>query len=322
MVLVSFVFVKSLFLIANPLEYKKMTITPFFSLTSADESNRNFPLLQNPCAVALNDQGQIYVLDRGAMVIHKYSLEKKFLKTIGRMGQGPGEFFQPQTLIVSGSYLWVSDYGNGRIQIFKDDKYLKTLRVEKTRAPKNLVTIDNKVYVTGPSIDQHYGPLSVFSHNGDYQNELPWFPNRNKSRGKTAPLWNRITVEPFGEKKLLIGYLFDNAISIIDIHGQLIREVKMTTFYGIHETKRGDDVMPAGYSAMSFSAGPENSVLITICNQEERQCATIYRFNEKLNRLIGKMDLHASVNFMRYYDQYKMLVTTNKHAEVVIYAVN
>ncbi len=45
--------------------------------------------------IQADDQGNIFVLDSGAHRIQKYDRTGKYLQTIGRQGQGPGEFERP-----------------------------------------------------------------------------------------------------------------------------------------------------------------------------------------------------------------------------------
>lgn len=48
--------------------------------------------LINPQSLALDDWGRVYVVDQKPMVIKVYDAEGEFVRTIGREGEGPGEF--------------------------------------------------------------------------------------------------------------------------------------------------------------------------------------------------------------------------------------
>jgi len=48
--------------------------------------------------IAVNNQGDIYVLDSGKYRIQKYDKDGRYVQTIGRQGQGPGEFERPTGL--------------------------------------------------------------------------------------------------------------------------------------------------------------------------------------------------------------------------------
>ncbi len=56
-----------------------------------DENSRFYKWL----SLDVDRDGNIYVLDRGSFRIQKFDKKGKYLKTIGREGQGPGEFSQP-----------------------------------------------------------------------------------------------------------------------------------------------------------------------------------------------------------------------------------
>ena len=51
-----------------------------------------------PSDVAVDAQGNIYILDAGNTRIQKFDQDGKYLATIGRKGQGPGEFISPSGL--------------------------------------------------------------------------------------------------------------------------------------------------------------------------------------------------------------------------------
>jgi sugar lactone lactonase YvrE len=75
-----------------------------------------------PSDIAIDDQGNIYVLDAGNHRIQKFDPDGKYLATFGRRGQGPGEFYMPSSLDLDNQgYMYVSDPQNQRVQILKPD---------------------------------------------------------------------------------------------------------------------------------------------------------------------------------------------------------
>ncbi len=75
-----------------------------------------------PSDIAKDGQGNIYILDAGNHRIQKFGPDGNYIETIGRRGQGPGEFYLPLSLdIDSRGYLYVSDPQNQRVQILKPD---------------------------------------------------------------------------------------------------------------------------------------------------------------------------------------------------------
>jgi len=80
-----------------------------------------------------DDEGNFYVTDSDNHRIQKYNQKGKYLLTIGREGQGPGEF---RSLSVArfdkDNNLYITDWSNRRISFFdKDGKYLKQIRLQE-----------------------------------------------------------------------------------------------------------------------------------------------------------------------------------------------
>lgn len=82
-----------------------------------------------PSDIALDSEGNLYILDSGNHRVQKFSPEGQYITTIGNQGQGPGEFVYPLSLDVdSKGYLYISDPGNQRVQVLKPDgKDYKTI---------------------------------------------------------------------------------------------------------------------------------------------------------------------------------------------------
>jgi len=80
-----------------------------------------------------DDEGNFYVADSDNNRIQKYDPEGKYLLTIGREGQGPGEFrsFSLPRFDKDNS-LYITDGSNRRISFFdKDGQYLKQIRMQE-----------------------------------------------------------------------------------------------------------------------------------------------------------------------------------------------
>jgi DNA-binding beta-propeller fold protein YncE len=89
-----------------------------------------------PSDIAIDNQGNMYILDSGNHRIQKFTPDGKYITTIGNKGQGPAEFVYPLSLEVdSKGYLYVSDPGNQRVQVLKPDgKDYKTISFSKDPA--------------------------------------------------------------------------------------------------------------------------------------------------------------------------------------------
>ncbi|MCK4557792.1 MAG: NHL repeat-containing protein, partial [Candidatus Aminicenantes bacterium] len=67
-------------------------------------------LFYQPRNISVDDQRNIYILERGNHRIQKFDKDGQFLQTIGKDGQGPGEFERPYSLFLDKTNnIYVSD---------------------------------------------------------------------------------------------------------------------------------------------------------------------------------------------------------------------
>jgi hypothetical protein len=64
-------------------------------MSCGEEAKPEMAMLNNPLDLKVDDQGRVYVMDWGDVHIKVYDSQGRFLRTIGRKGQGPGEFDTP-----------------------------------------------------------------------------------------------------------------------------------------------------------------------------------------------------------------------------------
>ncbi len=74
-----------------------VTLAPLFSRGGDEDPDVMFGI---PCGVAQDADGHVYVLDNQLSEIVMLSPGGEFLRTLGREGQGPGEFQRPNGLVV------------------------------------------------------------------------------------------------------------------------------------------------------------------------------------------------------------------------------
>ncbi len=87
--------------VTNPAEplYGELTLEleEDLSIGSADDENTMFYQIGD---IAVDSQGNLYVLDSGNQRIQKYDSDGNYIQTIGRKGQGPGEFMRPFDILL------------------------------------------------------------------------------------------------------------------------------------------------------------------------------------------------------------------------------
>jgi hypothetical protein len=101
------------------------------TLGQAEAKDENFAFYL-PSDIAVDGNGNLYVLDSGNHRIQKFGPNGNYIATLGRQGQGPAEFFFPLSLETDAKgYLYVSDPNNQRIIVLtpegKDHKVIKVM---------------------------------------------------------------------------------------------------------------------------------------------------------------------------------------------------
>ncbi len=114
-------------------EKKNVKIEFIGTLGDLEGENENYMFFL-PKKITDDRDGNIYVLDSGNHRVQKFDKNLKYVCTIGRNGQGPGEFLTPDNIDVDlNGNINIFDYGNIRIQTFSPDgEYLGGTRVKET----------------------------------------------------------------------------------------------------------------------------------------------------------------------------------------------
>jgi len=118
------------------------------------ESNDENVLFYMPSDIAVDEEGNVYVLDSGNHRIQKFDPQGNFLASFGRRGQGPGEFQYPQSIdIDANGFMYVSDSGNQKLQILKPDGALKK-EIKKTDEAPGIIRVrpDRMIMGQGASV--------------------------------------------------------------------------------------------------------------------------------------------------------------------------
>jgi hypothetical protein len=257
-------------------------------------------------------------LDKGQAKVFKFNLSGELLHTFCRPGQGPGEFNDPRQLVFAQDVLWVVDFGNGRIQLFKKDSYFKTITLTNPSRPRNLATIGDKVFVGPQSLIAEFGSIRVMSADGHSLNRVKAIDTPDLNRNQAHSLWRMFEIQRLGMNRLLLGFYYDNLLVVIDLKGNILASKQMDHLYQKYEDRRGPAVFPAGYAAMAFSEGPEETILVATCDQEKRLCGTIYQLDTSLNKPLKRWNLGESVRTMRYVAD-KDLLVVGLRSEVRVY---
>jgi DNA-binding beta-propeller fold protein YncE len=209
-----------------------------------------------PSDIARDDQGNIYILDAGNHRIQKFDPDGNYIETIGRRGQGPGEFYLPLSLEVdSRGYLYVSDPQNQRVQILKPDgTEYKILSFHETPAGIiRLLTSDDMVMGKG-GIVFAFGPgggtqgpeklMKILDSEGNILNEFgepviykDSFVNR---------MGNNFRLAVDKDDSVIVSFEYQNRIEKYSPQGGLLWKADRKLDYSTDLSKAKSDVKRSG----------------------------------------------------------------------------
>jgi len=219
--------------VRNPAEpyYGELTIELEEDLAIGSETDENYMFYQTG-GIAADNQGNIYVVDSGNQRIQKYDKNGNYLQTIGRKGQGPGEFERPYDIFLDEQgYIYVSEYR--KMHIFDKegnsikDPVMPTFLMAYSIGPEGtilasgfvqaeraqnfgvmLINPEGKITKTvaeypGMSMVSRKGTMFSFSHS--YTSQLSFSPVEKKGAAYGYGLEYKLIVTDFsGEATLII----------------------------------------------------------------------------------------------------------------------
>jgi len=209
--------------------YSKIKLDFVQKIGELDSKDDNY-LFYWPLDIALDDVGNIYILDSGNYRIQKFDPSGGYLETFGRKGQGPGEFEIPRSLdIDSKGNMYISDRGNNCLIILDTKgKEQRRLRLGSKTLP---VRINSKnEFVMGllclDGILMNYNKkFMIFDNNGNHLYNVGNISGNEVASAGWAPYFFRFAVDD--EDNIYLAYNGINRIEKFDRNGRHI----FTSYY-------------------------------------------------------------------------------------------
>jgi len=266
----------------------------------------------NPVDIAISKRGLIYVLDSKDNNIKVFREDSSYIKLIGRVGEGPGEFRRPWCLQIIKDKIYVTDTGNRRIHIFAEDgRYERGYKVPIEYG--NGITFDPKgnLYMNTQGIRSEK-IISVYDNQGNLLREIGDLEGKSIMYSDYTLIKRQIKEgkipDSFKNNILLItdrnGNLFAvhralNKFKKFSLKGELLleEEIKADEYKNIYNAflqKNASEENPGIYWALYYVndlAADENGNLYILLNEPSRMIVFVYTNEGKFKgKLVGVED--------------------------------
>jgi len=225
--------------IRNPQKpyYGELAIELEDDLEIGDDEDSNFQFY-NVAGIALDSEGNIYVLDSGNHRVQKFDSDGHYLLTIGREGEGPGEFVRlVDVFIDKQDTLYLS--GRRRIQIFDTEGVYKDSITFETSINDFFLGADGNIYTFIMQSDEEGSKkyLVKYDRNGNIVERIAEFSDvqsvqSRDGSGATVSFkayhqynyWPYLF--PINSERFVYAYPLSYVITAMSYRGELIKKIQ------------------------------------------------------------------------------------------------
>jgi hypothetical protein len=189
--------------------------------------------------MAVDPHGNIYVVDMTNFRVQIFDKKGKYIKTIGRSGQGPGEFEQPNKMRINSSNgdIYVRDMYR-TLDIFnKNGEFIKSLKLNN--GIQDFFPLKNNTILAllNKSSDEELTSVNILCKIDDKGETLgsiaefprTWLAKRMSGGGVfSTSTGHELTIHfaVLDQEKMVYGYSKDYVLSVMDRYGQFLYLIK------------------------------------------------------------------------------------------------
>jgi len=206
-------------------EKKKLVLKEMLSI-GVREGDQNL-MFHEPMDLEVDENGNIYVLEKGNYRIQKFDKNGKFIVTIGKKGQGPGEILDSFDIeLDNDGNILVFDLGNGRVSKFDSNGLFISSFKPKCEVFKGAIDNEGNIYF----YSQYKGKLiHKYDRNGNYissfMDEISIEPKR------IEPHTNTLGAIEFYNEKIYLSMIYPYTIYVFEKNGELIQKIQTDAPY-------------------------------------------------------------------------------------------
>ena len=175
----------------------------------------------------IDGQGRFYVCDIGNRRVQVYDKNGTFIKTLGRQGQGPGEYAFPSNVLLDSTGDVYIDSGRSFVVFGPDGIFKKNILPKTFLSTKQLGPGGTFVGGTQPNVREEGGPknrLVQLGPDGEMLRTLAEFPAYGASPGQMLFHWYSGNL-PFcfrSADSLYYGFSLDYKVYVVDGEGRAL----------------------------------------------------------------------------------------------------
>ncbi|MCD4818793.1 MAG: 6-bladed beta-propeller [Candidatus Cloacimonetes bacterium] len=176
----------------------------------------------------------IYIVDRKNNEIKVFSNEGKFVRIIGRKGEGPAEFNEPESIGFLNDKIFVSDTENRRFQLFDmKGNFIRTQKLEDDIPERFEISSDNQIH--NKSIVFRFGnnqPENLLFRIYDLDfNKIGEFGSLRQFKEPFETFVMNISSFIIDSKnRVIVNFQVENKIQIFE-NNKLIKQIKRELFF-------------------------------------------------------------------------------------------
>lgn len=213
-------------------------------------------VFHEPFNVEVDDQGNIYILDSGNFRIQKFDKDGRYILSIGRKGQGPGDFLKCEDFdLDKKGNLWVFDPENSRISCFTPQgNYSHSI---KLKFPPRFGCIDSEsnIYI----YERYKGKLvhkydSSGKFNRSFMDEIRFKVER------IEPHINGLGRIAIYDDKIFLSMIYPYTIYIFNKEGKLLKTISEKVAYSKPPFISPEGIVITNFVITGLSISPDGYI--------------------------------------------------------------